>query len=96
MANDCFPCLFCFFAFFPYLVHVIGVVAARAMTSANMAPVDAVVETTNTLSQFSTLIAGESDFGGYVGPAGSLILIATLILSLAPPLKPKDNESTPY
>lgn len=78
------------------LAHVIGVVAARAMTSANMAPVDAVVETTNTLSQFSTLIAGESDFGGYVGPAGSLILIATLILSLAPPLKPKDNESTPY
>ena len=96
MANDCFHvCLFCF-AFFPYLAHVIGVVAARAMTSVNMAPVDAVVETTNTLSQFSTLIAGETDFGGYVGPAGSLILIATLILSLAPPLKPKDNESTPY
>ena len=49
-----------------------------------MAPVDAVVETTNTLSQGSTLIAGETDFGGYVGPAGSLILSATLILSLSP------------
>ena len=71
-------------------------VASRAMTSANMVPVDAVVEASSGLSQFSQLIAGESDFGGYVGPAGSLILIAVLILTLAPPLKPKDNESTPY
>jgi hypothetical protein len=66
------------------------------MTSANMAPIDAVVEGSSALSQFSQLIAGESDFGGYVGPAGSLVLIAALILTLAPPLKAKNMDSSPY
>ena len=34
----------------------------------------------------------EADFGGYVGPAGSLILIGIFILTLAPPLASKDQN----
>ena len=56
-----------------------------------MAPTDVAVESTNMLSQFSQLLSFESDFGGYAGPAGSLILIGILILALAPPLAPKEN-----
>lgn len=57
-----------------------------------MAPVaDAAVQVSSVLSQFSQTIAAEGDFGGYAGPAGSLILIGFLILSLAPPLAEKEN-----
>ena len=56
-----------------------------------MSPVDVAVEATNTISQFSNMLATESDFGGYTGPAGSLLLIGFLILTLAPPLAPKDE-----
>ena len=70
----------------------IRLVATKSTTSMNMVPVDAVVETSNTLASFSTqLLSAESDFGGYVGPAGSLILIAIIILTLAPPLAPKEE-----
>ena len=51
-----------------------------------MSPESVVIEATNTLSQFSQLVASESDFGGYGGPVGSLVLNGTLILILAPPL----------
>jgi hypothetical protein len=43
------------------------------------------------LSKFSQLCAAETDFGGYAGPAGSLLLIAFLILTLAPPLEQKET-----
>lgn len=66
-------------------------VASRSM-SVQMAPVDAVVETTSSLAQFSQLLSSEMDFGGYVGPAGSLIFIAVIILTLAPPLAPKEAD----
>jgi hypothetical protein len=56
-----------------------------------MSPVEAAVEATNVLSQFSQTLAAESDFGGYAGPAGSLALIGFLILVLAPPLAPKEK-----
>lgn len=55
-----------------------------------MSPSDVAVEATNVLSQFSQTLATESDFGGYAGPAGSLIFIGILILALAPPLAPKE------
>jgi hypothetical protein len=42
------------------------------------------------LSKFSQLCAADTDFGGYAGPAGSLLLIAFLILTLAPPLEQKE------
>lgn len=54
-----------------------------------MAPVEVVVEASNALTQFSQVLASESDFGGYAGPAGSLFLIAALIATLSPPLAPK-------
>lgn len=57
----------------------------------NMAPTDAIIDATNVLSRFSTTIAAEADFGGYVGPAGSLLLIGFLILTLSPPLAEKEN-----
>jgi len=58
-----------------------------------MVPVDAVVQASNSLSaHFSQLLAAESDFGGYAGPAGSLLLIGFLILTLAPPLASKDQD----
>jgi hypothetical protein len=46
---------------------------------------------TTVLSQFSQTLAAEGDFGGYAGPAGSLLLIAFLILTLAPPLVAKES-----
>ncbi len=57
----------------------------------NMSPTDVAVEATNVLSKLSQTLASESDFGGYAGPAGSLILIGVLILALAPPLAPKEK-----
>lgn len=57
-----------------------------------MSPMDVAVESTSMLSQFSQMLASESDFGGYAGPAGSLLLIGFLILSLAPPLADKNEE----
>lgn len=73
--------------FFPHYV-----VATRSTrTKVAMSPVDVAVEATNTISQFSNMLATESDFGGYTGPAGSLLLIGFLILTLAPPLAPKDE-----
>ena len=56
-----------------------------------MSPTDVAVEATNVLSQFSQILAEETDFGGYAGPAGSLIFIGILILTLSPPLAEKDN-----
>jgi hypothetical protein len=50
------------------------------------------IETTNFLSQFSNVIAAEGDFGGYTGPAASLILIGALIVVLAPPLASPDQD----
>jgi hypothetical protein len=55
-----------------------------------MSPSDVAVEATSAFSQFSQMLASESDFGGYAGPAGSLILIGVLILALAPPLASKE------
>lgn len=55
-----------------------------------MSPADVAVEATNVLSQLSQTLAGETDFGGYAGPAGSLIFIGILIVALAPPLAPKE------
>ena len=37
------------------------------------------------MKQFSNLVAAEMDFGGYAGPAGSLLFIAAIIVTLAPP-----------
>lgn len=53
-------------------------------------PETAIETTTNILTQFSQMLAEESDFGGYTGPAGSLLLIGALIVALAPPLAPKE------
>ena len=55
-----------------------------------MVPVEVVTEASNILTQFSQVLASESDFGGYAGPAGSLVLIGALILTLSPPLAPKN------
>ena len=57
-----------------------------------MAPTEIAVEATNVLSQFSQVLATESDFCGYAGPAGSLLLIGFLILTLSPPLAEKNVE----
>ncbi len=71
----------------------------RTNIAKNMVPVEAVVEgvsqTTNVLAQFSQVLAAESDFGGYVGPAGSLIFIGAMIVTLAPPLS-TGEDVTPY
>ena len=74
-----------------------SIVAARALnTKTNMVPIDTVVESSSTfLSQFSQLMASEMDFGGYAGPAGSLLFIAAIIVTLAPPLESPDS-TTPY
>ena len=56
-----------------------------------MSPTDVIIDSTDVLSKFSTSLASLDDFGGYVGPAGSLIFIAFLILVLAPPLAPKES-----
>jgi hypothetical protein len=55
-----------------------------------MSPTDVVIDTTDVLSKFSTSLAAVEDFGGYAGPAASLIFIGFLILVLAPPLAPKE------
>eukprot|EP01041_Mallomonas_annulata_P001669 gene1669-3225_t len=60
--------------------------AVSNMSPAQMSPSDVATEATNVLSQFSQVLASESDFGGYAGPAGSLIFIGMIILALAPPL----------
>ncbi len=57
-----------------------------------MSPSDMTAEATNVIFQFSQLVASESDFGGYAGPAGSLLLIGFLILTLAPPLADKSQD----
>mmetsp|Transcript_33631 Transcript_33631/g.34259 ORF Transcript_33631/g.34259 Transcript_33631/m.34259 type:complete len:95 (-) Transcript_33631:214-498(-) len=67
-----------------------GTRSVSKMTQVQMAPVEAAVEATNVLSQFSQLLASEGDFGGYAGPAGSLIFIGFIILTLSPPLAPKE------
>ena len=48
------------------------------------------IVTTNT-----TTPANEMDFGGYAGPAGSLLFIAAIIVTLSPPLESPDT-TTPY
>ena len=40
------------------------------------------------------VLAAETDFGGYVGPAGSLIFIGALIVTLAPPLGTSEDSTT--
>jgi hypothetical protein len=55
-----------------------------------MAPAEVAIEASNVLTQFSQVLANDSDFGGYAGPAGSLVLIGALILFLSPPLAPKE------
>lgn len=58
-----------------------------------MIPTEMAAEvTTNVATQFSQLLAAEGDFGGYAGPAGSLLLIGFLILTLAPPLAEKGSD----
>jgi hypothetical protein len=54
-----------------------------------MAPTEVVVEASNILTQFSQVLASEADFGGYAGPAGSLLFIGAIILTLSPPLAAK-------
>ena len=49
-----------------------------------------IITTTNT-----TTPANEMDFGGYAGPAGSLLFIAAIIVTLSPPLESPDS-TTPY
>eukprot|EP01036_Dinobryon_divergens_P023324 gene23324-31655_t len=72
----------------------LGRVAAKPISKSSvmMAPTEIAVEATNVLSQFSQVLATESDFGGYAGPAGSLLLIGFLILTLSPPLAEKNAE----
>ena len=50
----------------------------------------AVQASSNVLTQFSQALAFETDYGGYAGPAGSLIFIGVLILFLSPPLAAKE------
>ena len=64
---------------------------ATSRAALRMSPVDMAIEASNVLSGFSQVLAEEGDFGGYAGPAGSLIFIGILILSLAPPLKAKEE-----
>ena len=55
-----------------------------------MSPSEVVAEQAPALlNQFSQVLAAENDFGGYAGPAGSLLFIAAIILVLAPPLASK-------
>jgi len=58
-----------------------------------MSPAEVVTEQAPVLmSQFSQVLASEGDFGGYAGPVGSLLLIASIILVLAPPLAAKPGK----
>mmetsp|Transcript_1161 Transcript_1161/g.1887 ORF Transcript_1161/g.1887 Transcript_1161/m.1887 type:complete len:97 (-) Transcript_1161:237-527(-) len=69
-----------------------GNAATKVATKSSLAmsPADIVVDTTDVLSKFTQLsLAAEGDFGGYAGPAGSLLLIGFLILTLSPPLEQK-------
>jgi hypothetical protein len=63
-----------------------------------MAPelVETATHAVNHVAQFSNLLAEEADFGGYAGPAGSLLFIAAIITTLAPPLANPEEETTPY
>ena len=68
------------------------IVINRAVTL-SMSPVEVIsVQAPALLSQFSTVLASEMDFGGYAGPAGSLLFIGALILVLAPPLASKQQN----
>jgi hypothetical protein len=49
----------------------------------------AVQASSSALTQFSQALAFETDYGGYTGPAASLIFIGVLILFLSPPLAEK-------
>ena len=49
----------------------------------------AVQASSSALTQFSQALAFETDYGGYAGPAASLIFIGVLILFLSPPLAEK-------
>mmetsp|Transcript_20485 Transcript_20485/g.29372 ORF Transcript_20485/g.29372 Transcript_20485/m.29372 type:complete len:97 (-) Transcript_20485:147-437(-) len=71
-----------------------GRVSARVISksSLSMAPEEVAVQATNVLTQFSQVLSAETDFGGYAGPAGSLLLIGFLILTLSPPLAQKNAE----
>jgi hypothetical protein len=67
------------------------------MTKKNMVPIETVTETVvPALSQFSQVLAGEMDFGGYAGPVGSLVLIGVIIISLAPPLTEDSKDASGY
>eukprot|EP00595_Chromulina_sp_UTEXLB2642_P001460 CAMPEP_0196765582 /NCGR_PEP_ID=MMETSP1095-20130614/9815_1 /TAXON_ID=96789 ORGANISM="Chromulina nebulosa, Strain UTEXLB2642" /NCGR_SAMPLE_ID=MMETSP1095 /ASSEMBLY_ACC=CAM_ASM_000446 /LENGTH=98 /DNA_ID=CAMNT_0042123863 /DNA_START=44 /DNA_END=340 /DNA_ORIENTATION=+ len=72
-----------------------GKVASSAMIS-SMKPLkmtsEVAVEATNAITQFSQTLAAEGDFGGYAGPAGALIFIGIIILTLSPPLAAKSND----
>ena len=68
-----------------------GKIVSKAITVPRMSPADIAVESSSLLTHFSQLIASESDFGGYTGPAGSLIFIGILILTLSPPLADPDQ-----
>ena len=59
------------------------------MCQLNLTPDQVLVESANGIAQVSQLlsyVAHETDFGGYAGPAGSLLLLGFLIVSLAQPL----------
>eukprot|EP01039_Chlorochromonas_danica_P003103 gene3103-3398_t len=66
----------------------LGRVASRAMQPVALSPVEVATEMSNVFTT-TQLIAKDSDFGGYAGPAGSLLLIAFIILALAPPVVEK-------
>lgn len=57
----------------------------------SMSPADVTEQVPAVISQFSQVLAAEGDFGGYAGPAGSLLFIAAIILVLAPPLAAKQQ-----
>eukprot|EP01040_Poterioochromonas_malhamensis_P017241 gene17241-19764_t len=71
-----------------------GKFASRALskTSVNLSPMEVAEHSSTMVSQFSNLIAADTDFGGYAGPAGALVFIAFIILTLAPPLQPKQEQ----
>ena len=70
-----------------------GRMASKAVTTTHLSPLDiaTATESSSILTQFSQLVASEADFGGYAGPAGSLIFIGILILTLSPPLADPDQ-----
>ena len=76
----------------------VGKIASKAMitTTNKMSPMDVIAESSTFLTQFSQLVASETDFGGYAGPAGSLVFIGILILTLSPPLADPDQMQGRY